>query len=444
FNCDREKLQLPLHFILSYVTTQGYVVLSVPNGRSWYAELRITPPSSSNRVARLCHGWPEFSNDNNLEFGDVCVFKLLDKPEISFEVSIVRFAEWSRGQYATRLSGGTINDETGEPSSLDGFPAKEASGCMSIPSKTSQRPWTATEKARILDSIPFESEGPFCKVLMQRTYVGFNCKIVQLPIQFVMRYIKTQGHVILSVPNGRSWNAKLRITPPDGPNCEARLCKGWREFANDNNLKAGDVCIFKLLDRPEISFEVSIVSFAEWSKGEYATRLSGGTINDEIGEPGSLDSFPAKQASGCMFTPGKRRQCPLTYTEKARILDSIPFESERPFFKVLMQPTNAGFKCKQLQLPIQFVLRYVKTQCHVILSVPNGRSWNAELRITPPAGPKCEARLYKGWREFANDNNLKVGDVCIFKLLDRPEISFEVSIVRSAEHDSFRGSQDKL
>ena len=79
---------------MTYIENEGGVVLSVPNGRSWFAELRMAPPESDNFTARLCKGWHEFVKDNNLEVGDVCIFKLLDGTKVSFEVSIVRVAEY--------------------------------------------------------------------------------------------------------------------------------------------------------------------------------------------------------------------------------------------------------------------------------------------------------------------------------------------------------------
>ena len=61
------------------------------------------------------------------------------------------------------------------------------------------------------------------------------------------------------------------------------------------------------------------------------------TKNDETGKPSSsLFSVPTEQASGYMSTPWKRSQCPLTPTERTRILERVPFKSEKPFFKILM------------------------------------------------------------------------------------------------------------
>ncbi|POO02672.1 B3 DNA binding domain containing protein [Trema orientale] len=101
------RQKLPLNFVTTYVKTQGYVALSVPNGRSWNVELSIALGSYSE--AKLNNGWPEFASDNNLEVGDVCIFKLLDRPEVSFEVFIFRVGEydcqlWSQGDNATSAS----------------------------------------------------------------------------------------------------------------------------------------------------------------------------------------------------------------------------------------------------------------------------------------------------------------------------------------------------
>ena len=86
-------------------------------------------------------------------------------------------------------------------------------------------------------------------------------------------------------------------------------------------------------------------------------------------------------------------------------------------------------------------MRCMKKQGDVVLSVPNGRSWFAEFRTTAPRVIGTATTLIKGWREFAMDNNLEVGDVCIFKLLDRTRISFEVFIFRFAEHECLLRSQ---
>ena len=42
-----------------------------------------------------------------------------------------------------------------------------------------------------------------------------------------------------------------------------------------------------------------------------------------------------------------------------------------------------------------------------------GRSWSAQFKIR-----KFKAEIRCGWKEFAAENNLKVGDICNFELLN--------------------------
>ena len=88
---------------------------------------------------------------------------------------------------------------------------------------------------------------------------------------------------------------------------------------------------------------------------------SGGTVNYETCEPSSLGGVPAKRASGYMSTTRKTSQRSITYFERARILESIPFESTKPFFKVVMQPTYVGCKAKCL----------VRFSVHNLIFTPN-------------------------------------------------------------------------
>lgn len=43
------------------------------------------------------------------------------------------------------------------------------------------------------------------------------------------------------------------------------------------------------------------------------------------------------------------------------------------------------------------------------------------------------AKFSAGWMEFVLDNNLKVGDVCVFEWANRSELLFNVIIFPSAE-----------
>ena len=66
----------------------GFIKLQLPDGRQWPVRCLYR----SGR-AKLSQGWFEFSLDNNLGEGDVCVFELLRVKEVVLQVTIFRVTE---------------------------------------------------------------------------------------------------------------------------------------------------------------------------------------------------------------------------------------------------------------------------------------------------------------------------------------------------------------
>lgn len=42
----------------------------------------------------------------------------------------------------------------------------------------------------------------------------------------------------------------------------------------------------------------------------------------------------------------------------------------------------------------------------------------------------CQSRISSGWKIFASDNNLKVGDVCLFEMINYDAYAFRVLVFR--------------
>jgi hypothetical protein len=75
--------------------------------------------------------------------------------------------------------------------------------------------------------------------------------------------------------------------------------------------------------------------------------------------------------------------------------------------------------------------------------VLNGRILSARylIRMTP-TGLRLE--LSSGWRTFAIDNNLKVGDVCNFEQIPSTIMAFHVHIFRDTDKDNTNCSNLKV
>lgn len=74
-----------------------------------------------------------------------------------------------------------------------------------------------------------------------------------------------------------------------------------------------------------------------------------------------------------------------------------------------------------------------KENDHVFLWISEERTWNVKFYPNRCSG---QIILGAGWMEFLKDNNLKIGDLCVFEQIKKPGISFRVVIFRDREQSS--------
>lgn len=67
----------------------GFIKLQNPAGKQWPVRCLYRSLYKGGR-AKFSQGWYEFSLENNLEEGDVCVFERLDTPEVTLRVTMFR------------------------------------------------------------------------------------------------------------------------------------------------------------------------------------------------------------------------------------------------------------------------------------------------------------------------------------------------------------------
>ena len=78
-----------------------------------------------------------------------------------------------------------------------------------------------------------------------------------------------------------------------------------------------------------------------------------------------------------------------------------------------------------LSVPVPFAEKmYIQNGQDVMLKVGD-QSWEVWFSI-PRIGRR--GSFSKGWSTFANENNLKVGDVCVFELIKSDDVVLKVSI----------------
>lgn len=80
-----------------------------------------------------------------------------------------------------------------------------------------------------------------------------------LPSCFAEKHLNgVSGFIKLQTSDGRQW--PVRCLYRGG---RAKLSQGWFEFALDNNLGEGDVCVFELLKVKDVALQVTLFRVTE-------------------------------------------------------------------------------------------------------------------------------------------------------------------------------------
>ncbi|XVF15646.1 hypothetical protein REPUB_Repub09cG0172400 [Reevesia pubescens] len=127
----------------------------------------------------------------------------------------------------------------------------------------------------------------------------------------------------------------------------------------------------------------------------------------------------------------------LTATEKAHAIQrASAFKStENPVLYVVMQPSFVSCNYRMI-IPLDFTRRFLTMQHgNLTLCNSNGKTWPAKYYRTAE-NKKPKAYIHGGWRAFVEDNNLDVGDICVFELIKHPEILMKVVIYPVVENAS--------
>lgn len=71
-------------------------------------------------------------------------------------------------------------------------------------------------------------------------------------------------------------------------------------------------------------------------------------------------------------------------------------------------------------MPSKFAKKYLKKEeRNILLQVLDGRTWHCKY---------CPGKIRGVWKKFVIENNLKVGDVCVFELTNNQDLTLKVLI----------------
>ncbi|KAK8993079.1 hypothetical protein V6N11_049135 [Hibiscus sabdariffa] len=392
------SMGIPKEFSRLYLKDRGNVVLCDSNGKTWATEYMSTIGSNGRAYVKLCNGWDVFVGDKNIQVGDVCAFELINRKEISFEVFVFE----GRKSY---FHGSEAFTDIPRP-------AKSETGTLSFTHRQFQQPLEASEtasgstliacEAALQKALAFTSENPYFVVVLRASYV-YNSLCI--PHHFSRKHFESTAvdiDINLCLPNGKSWPAKYHqrsnIRSPNG-----RICNGWRAFVDDNNLQVGDVCVLEMTNHDtKISFKVHI--------------------------------FQAIADANCHRSKGFSQKPSCSTPESPKVDREMASTSRSPLFKRVVLPLH--LKEKRLysgnwfvqDIPYAFVEQCLKPDMEMVRLKVEDRWWPVKITSNRQ---RRQAKFTRGWIEFARDNTLRQGDVCVYELDTVVHDLLKVSISRS-------------
>ncbi|KAK9040193.1 hypothetical protein V6N11_015368 [Hibiscus sabdariffa] len=300
----------------------------------------------------------------------------------------------------------------------------------------------------------------FFKVL-----VGDFSKQLRIPPAFAKFFHRTSlpHEVKLQNPEEKCWQVHVVKI-----NNKLFFKKGWEDFVKDNLLEVGDFVFFSYVRISLFTITVfqsdgCVKDVTGKKQSEAMAKNIHGNVSDKkrpvvikiedsdddisveilenvtkMGEKRRRPEF--KQSSRCTRLNGasmaagsdlpKPRGSKLKGEEKSLVLERAKraFKSNNPFFMVAIQPsyTAAGHN---VHMPVAFALKHLnKRSKNVILEVPPGdKTWEVKYYVSGQGNAR--AKLGNGWLDFAFENHLAVGDVCVFELINTAQNILRVCII---------------
>ncbi|KAI3472865.1 hypothetical protein Pfo_031117 [Paulownia fortunei] len=280
---------------------------------------------------------------------------------------------------------------------------------------------------------------------------------LKIPAEFMQRFGNNLPDIIfLRVPTGSLlWKVELLRSEN-----EIWLQNGWKEFKEHYSIGVGQVVVFEY--QGNARFDVLIFDMSGSEIEYYPFDANCGEGVKDIGSQSDdsvvfLDElFTSKKGKG----KGKNQEvanekesddslqildCPLAScgmqsserviraTEKKTCVayqrakcfkDDNP--SSNPFAILLMQPSYVSGTIR-LNIPLSMAKGNLPNKNNNLkLRSLNGKKWPVMCTLGT-----VNAKINSGWKKFVKDNTLKVGDACIFEVVKRKELIWNVIIFRS-------------
>ncbi|XP_045090309.1 B3 domain-containing protein Os03g0619600-like [Aegilops tauschii subsp. strangulata] len=451
-----KKLRLPDKFVAVHDGREPRKVKLREAGcphRLWDVEVVF----GADRHMYLRRGWEQFARAHDLRLGHFLVLSYDDRKAMLtvkvFDGSMCR-RHYQHGDFA---------DESVQLNDLQ-MPSKDyfLSGKCDL---------TVAQKAKIHEFIAeIRPKIPVFIVLIKKSNIDRRGTL-GISKDYALKYFPSEDtNIILQLPRkNKAWKCRLHIRP-SGMSNPGRRSLNWCPFARDNDVREGDIFLFQpmtnvkqsrflvtvhLLHNAALDHSPCGRTYIGSNPGSTSTKMGG--VKEEPptdGEEYSSEheehevSEDSERASEPLFILADRAS--LSPEQNLKCLDKVEeIKFKPPFYVAIMSKSSVcqrGSRCSaKLHFGSQYAATYLVQKfaagLHreknssislVLQREGKSRSWPTKLQCKYRMGDTCNQMTYlNGWTSFARDNHLRVGDICLFKLMDNEEqLSMMVYIVR--------------
>ncbi|CAI0452129.1 unnamed protein product [Linum tenue] len=266
-------------------------------------------------------------------------------------------------------------------------------------------------------------------------------------------------NVIFKLPSGAEWRVGLLKSGE-----KIWFQEGWREFADFYSLASGQLLVFQygshghflvlIFDKTAREIDYQTHETSVRFEPEPIIDISDDTSNDRCPSPKArenpsvrapqpkklkrrIDDERTERTSETIICHGstsrvqdkpskKRRgefqkERPLAADERASALTRaiFAFQSKNPFFMIVMQRSYLG-PGMRLYLPINSVMTKLEECGEIQLQLSDGRSWMVKYFAVDACNKRKIRTVFdsRSWGRFVKENELRVGDVCVFELVE--------------------------
>ncbi|KAF9591908.1 hypothetical protein IFM89_009516 [Coptis chinensis] len=274
-----------------------------------------------------------------------------------------------------------------------------------------------------------EEKGPsFFKIISSSIIQGGQ---LEIPKRFISNHGKRLPNVVnLKVPSGAVSRVKLREV--DG---NVWLGKGWQEFMERHYIDVGHFLVFTY--DGESQFYVVIFDMSCNEIHYFNDSNNAGESSQVLrkGEDGNRVAVCHHSSNGGHSMKYMNTRKFIRAQLKLQAVRS--FKSNHPFFRVKMRPSYVN--SKYVPIPKSFSKKYLPRRSENFkIQASDGKEWAVGYNLN-----KNGMRLGKGVSAFLSGCKIKLGDICIFELVNRKEFELKVKKIPTAFVDGLNGGLPK-